>query len=145
MPSANADSLTVSRLVTSPQAKRALGQLYPVGVVNMEDYWVARTARKAGVPFLSARVVLDPADQALPGYLLGLSGSGARAILSIAALPWRVPAVLSLARRVPPAQRVLAKFALAFLERLDCGDSADRGPVTSTSGLLSRSGRNARI
>jgi nucleoside phosphorylase len=142
--SANVDSLTVSRLVTSPQAKRALGQLYPVGVVNMEDYWVARTARKAGVPFLSARVVLDPADQALPGYLLGLSGSRTRAILSTAALPWRVPAVLSLARRVPPAQRVLAKFALAFLERLDRGEAADRGPVTSTSGLLSRSGRNAR-
>ena len=57
LPSANVDSLTVSRLVTSPQAKRALRQLYPVGVVNMEDYWVARTAQKAGVPFLSARVV----------------------------------------------------------------------------------------
>lgn len=144
MPSADVDSVTVSRLVTSPQAKRALGQLYPVGVVNMEDYWVARTARKAGVPFLSARVVLDPADQALPGYLLGLSGSRARAILSTAALPWRVPAVLSLARRVPPAQRVLAKFALAFLERLYRSEAADRGPATSTSGLLSRSGRNAR-
>lgn len=141
---ANVGSLTVSRLVTSPQTKRALRQLYPVGVVNMEDYWVARTARKAGVPFLSARVVLDPAEQALPRYLLGLSGSSTRAVLSIAALPWRVPAVLSLARRVPPAQRVLAKFALAFLERLDRAEAADRGPVTSTSGLLSRAGRNAR-
>jgi nucleoside phosphorylase len=144
LPSANVDSLTVSRLVTSPQAKRALGQLYPVGVVNMEDYWMARTARKAGVPFLSARVVLDAADKALPGYLLGLSGSRTRAVLSIAALPWRFPAVLSLARRVPPAQRVLAKFALAFLERLDRGEAEERGLLTSTSGLLSRSGRNVR-
>jgi nucleoside phosphorylase len=144
LPSANADSLTVSRLVVSPQAKRALGQLYPVGVVNMEDYWVARTARKAGVPFLSARVVLDTSDQALPAYLLGLSGSRTKAVLSIAALPWRVPAVLSLARRVPQAQRVLAKFALAFLERLDRGEAEERCLLTSTSGLPSRSGRNVR-
>ena len=142
VPSVKVDSLTVSRLVTSPQAKRALGQLYPAGVVNMEDYWVARTARKAGVPFLSARVVLDTADQALPGYLLGLSGSRTRAVLSIAALPWRIPAVLSLARRVPPAQRVLAKFALAFLERLNRGEAEERRLLTSTSGHLSRSARN---
>lgn len=145
LPSANVDSLTVSRLVTNPQAKRAFGQRYAVGVVNMEDYWVAKTARNAGVPFLSARVVLDPAHLGLPGYLLGLSGSRTRAVLSTAALPWRVPAVLSLARRVPPAQRVLARFAVAFLERLhrgEAGEAADRGLMNSISGLLSRSGRN---
>lgn len=145
IPHANVDSLTVTRLVTSPQAKRALGQLYPVGVVNMEDYWVAREARKAGVPFLSARVVLDPANENLPSFLLGLSGSRARAILSTAVLPWRVPAVLSLARRVPPAQRVLAKFALAFAKRLDRGDAADWSPLTSAGGFLSRSERNAGV
>lgn len=144
LPSASVDSLTVSRLVTSPQAKRALGQLYPVGVVNMEDYWVARTAQEAGVPFLSARVVLDAAGESLPSFLVGLSGSRIKAVLSIAALPWRIPAVLSLARRVPPAQRVLARFTLAFLERLDRGQAADQGLLTSTSGLLSRSGRNER-
>lgn len=141
--SASVDSLTVSRLVTSPQAKRALRQLYPVGVVNMEDYWVARTAQEAGVPFLSARVVLDPAGEALPSFLVGLSGSRIKAVLGTAPLPWRVPAVLGLARRVPPARRVLAKFALAFLERLDRSEAADQGLLTSTSGLLSRSGRNA--
>lgn len=142
VPSASVDSLTVSRLVTSPQAKRALGQLYPIGVVNMEDYWVARTAQAAGVPFLSARVVLDPAGESLPSFLVGLSGSRIKAVLGIAAQPWRVPAVLSLARRVPPAQRVLAKFALSFLERLAQSEAAEQGLLTSTSGLLSRSGRN---
>lgn len=144
LPSPNVASLTVNHLVTSPQAKLALGQLYPVGVVNMEDYWVARTAQEAGVPFLSARVVLDAAGESLPSFLVGLSGSRTRAVLSTAALPWRVPAVLSLARRVPLAQRVLAKFALAFLERLERGEAAEQGLLTSTSGLLSRSGRSAR-
>ncbi len=111
----NSDSLTVDHLVATPEAKRAIRFRYPVGIVEMEDYWVAAAAREAGVPFLSARVVLDAADQALPGYLLGLSRSRTRAAVTVAVMPWRIPALLGLARRLPRAQRALTRFATAFL------------------------------
>jgi hypothetical protein len=113
-----ADSLTVDHLVATPEAKQAIRLRYPVGIVEMEDYWVAAAARKAGVPFLSARVVLDAADQALPGYLLGLSRSRVRAAVTVAAMPWRIPALLGLARRLPLAQKALTGFATAFLGQL---------------------------
>ena len=109
------DSLTVDHLVATPEAKRAIRDRHPVGIVEMEDYWVAAAAREVGVPFLSARVVLDAADQALPGYLLGLSRSRTRAAVTVAVMPWRIPALLGLARRLPRAQRALTRFATAFL------------------------------
>ena len=115
---ANADSLTVDHLVATPEGKQAIRLRHPVGIVEMEDYWVAAAARDAGVPFLSARVVLDAADQTLPGYLLGLSRSRVRAAVTVAAMPWRIPALLGLARRLPLAQKALTGFATAFLGQL---------------------------
>jgi adenosylhomocysteine nucleosidase len=108
------NSLTVDHLVATPQEKQALRQRYPVGTVNMEDYWVAAAARDAGVPFLAVRAVLDVSTQRLPGYLLGLSSSRNRAALSLATRPWRVPAALGLARQAAVAAAALARFALAF-------------------------------
>jgi hypothetical protein len=118
------DSLTVDHLVATPEAKRAIRDRHPVGIVEMEDYWVAAAAREVGVPFLSARVVLDAADQALPGYLLGLSRSRTRAAFTVAAMPWRIPALLGLARRLPRAQRALTRFATAFLGQSNCAQDA---------------------
>ncbi len=115
---AKADSLTVDHLVATLEAKEAIRLRYPVGIVEMEDYWVAAAARKAGVPFLSARVVLDAADHPLPGYLMGLSRSRFRAAVTVAAMPWRIPALLGLARRLPLAQKALTGFATAFLGQL---------------------------
>ncbi len=114
----NTDSLTVDHLVATPEAKRAIRLRNPVGIVEMEDYWVAAAAREAGVPFFSARVVLDAADQALPGYLMRLSRSRTRAAVTIAAKPWRIPALLGLARRLPLAQKALTRFATAFLRQV---------------------------
>ncbi len=136
------DSLTVDRLLTSRKAKQAVGRRYPVGVVNMEDYWVAVAARETGVPFLSARVVLDRADQALPGYLPGLARSRTRAVVTTAAMPWRIPALLGLARRLPPAQDVLTRFAFAFLAQLIDGESTQRNPApAATAGPTGAGGR----
>jgi len=111
---AQLDSLTVDSLVTTPAAKEAVARAYSVGIVEMEDYWVASVARDAGVPFLSARVVLDVASQTLPSYLLGLSGSRIKASLMSAAMPWRIPSLMRLARQAAIAQRALAQFALNF-------------------------------
>ena len=110
-----ADSLTVGGLVTSADAKQDIYRRYPAGIVNMEDYWVAQAAREAGIPFMAVRAVLDTAQQSLPGYLCRMAGSPRAAIAGVAAMPWRLPAILGLWRRFGVAQRALTDFTVNFL------------------------------
>ena len=113
-----ADSLTVSGLVTSPEVKKAIGCRYPVGIVNMEDYWAASVAQEVGVPFISARAVLDPVHQAMPAYLSGMAVSPAGALARLIAMPWRIPALAGLWRQLGIAQRALTDFAVNFLAQV---------------------------
>ena len=107
---AETDSMTVEELITDAKTKQELHRQFQAGTVNMEDYWVARSAAAAQVPFLSVRAVLDTADQGLPSYLMGLSEKP-----GWAALPWRVPNLLRVYRQMRLAQESLARFAVAFL------------------------------
>ena len=110
------DSMTVPELVTNPNTKGELHRRYQVGTVNMEDYWVARLAGAAKVPFLSVRAVLDTAGQRLPSNLLGLSSRRPGwAAFGVAAHPWQLPALLGLPRPMRLAQASLARFALAYI------------------------------
>ena len=136
---ADVDSLTVDHLVTTPKAKRAIRRQYPVGVVNMEDSWVAEAAQEAGVPFLSARVVLDRADQSLPGYLPAMARSHTKAVITTAAMPWRIPTLLGLARRLPRAQDVLTWFAFNYLVQLISGEDTQPNPAPDTSAVATGS------
>jgi nucleoside phosphorylase len=133
LPLTQVDSLTVDGLATTSAAKAALGRRYPVGIVNMEDYWVAAVARDAGVPFLSTRVVLDPASQGLPGYLPGLARSRPKAVFTAAAMPWRIPTLLGLGRQMRLAQQVLARFALSYIVGPWDGDLAMAGPAPANT------------
>ncbi len=117
------DSMTVEELVTDSHTKRELHRRYPVGTVNMEDYWVARLAAAAQVPFLSVRAVLDTADQELPSYVLELSGRPGWAAIT---RPWRVPTLLRLSGQLNQAQASLARFALAFVRNWAAGESPRR-------------------
>ena len=119
-----ADSLTVSDLVTAPSDKRVIERRYPVGIVNMEDYWAASVAREAGIPFISARAILDPVDQALPGYLSNIAGSRARALVGLVAMPWRLPTLVGLSRQLGIAQHALTDFGLSFLTQVANATSA---------------------
>ena len=113
---AETDSITVPRPVMNAGDKRELHHRYGAGAVNMEDYWVARLADAAKVPFLSVRAILDTAAQGLPSYLLRFSTLGrGQAVLKALLRPWRVPTLLSLARQMRRAQSSLARFALAFV------------------------------
>ena len=94
LPVAYSDSLTVDAIVATPEDKAVLAEKHPVGIVEMEDYWLAATIQDAGVPFISARVVLDTAHQSLPGHLLGLSQGRTQDVLRTVVMPWRVPALL---------------------------------------------------
>ncbi len=116
-------SLTVDRVIDSPEDKRAIFDRYSVATVNMEDYAAAAAALEAGVPFLSVRAVLDVADQRLPGYLAALSVtgqsiSGSRAVLSTLLYPWRIATLLRLAIQMRRAQWALAQFALSFIAKM---------------------------
>jgi len=116
MPVCNGGSLTVDHLVAGPDERDELRAQYQVDSVNMEDYRVAHSAQKAGVPFLSARVVLDTANQQLPGYLPGLARSPYKVLTNVVLLPWRIPTMLNLKRQLQLGQMVITNFGLAYLK-----------------------------
>ena len=107
--------LTVDQIISTPQEKARLFHETRAASVNMEDFYLAQQAAAAGRPYLSIRAVLDPADQALPPYVLGLAGrpltAAGRALLK----PWRIPTLLGVARMRRYAQKSLALFGIAFL------------------------------
>ena len=109
------DSMTTYGVVTATDTRRELHRQYQVDTVNMEDYWVARLAAAAKVPFLSVRAVVDTADQRLPAYLPELPGRTGWAALQNVVRPWQLPALLRLSRGMPRAQASLARFAQAFV------------------------------
>ena len=134
-----ADSLTVSGLVTTTNAKRDIHRRYPAAVVNMEDYWAARAAREAGIPFIAARAVLDTAQQSLPSYLCRIAGSPRGAIAGASAVPWRLPVLLGLWRRFGIAQRALTDFAVNFLAQATGDFPAPAGATAAAATAGSRS------
>ena len=114
------DSMTVEELITDADTNGELHRQFRVGTVNMEDYWVARLAATAKVPFLSVRAVLDTADQGVPSHLLEqarrLRRSGGQAAGWAAfGHPSDICALLHLPGQMQLAQESLARFALAFL------------------------------
>ena len=113
---AETDSMTVEEFVSDAKTKGELRRQFQVGTVNMEDYWAARLAGAAQVPFLSVRAVVDTAGQGLPSYLLKLAGRPRRAgYAAITAHPWDIAAMLRLPRQLRLAQESLARFATAFV------------------------------
>ncbi len=60
--------ISLDRLVTDPEEKRAMGNRFGVQVVDMESYWVAGVASERRVPFLAVRAVSDTLSQRLPPF-----------------------------------------------------------------------------
>lgn len=116
MPVCNGGSLTVDHLVAEPEEREDLRAQYQVDSVNMEDYRVAEAAQTAAVPFLSARVVLDTANQRLPGYLPGLAKSPYKVLTNVVLMPWRIPTMLRLKRQLQLCQAVLTNFAISYMK-----------------------------
>ena len=111
------DGLTVAQITAAPADKAAQFRQYQAATVNMEDYWIARTAARYAVPFLAARAVLDTAGQDLPHYLLQIADAGPGQIAKeIAGHPRRLPALARLSADAARARQTLTKFALAFLQ-----------------------------
>ncbi|MBC8337590.1 MAG: hypothetical protein ISR51_07425 [Rhodospirillales bacterium] len=57
--------------IATPEAKKELGQATHSAAVDMESHAVAAAARDAGVDFLVIRAIADPANRAIPPWVLG--------------------------------------------------------------------------
>ena len=117
MPVNQGKSLTVNRLISEGRERRQLLETYGAGSVNMEDHAVATVAKDAGVPFLSVRVILDRANQRLPGYLPGLSKGRSAIFTEVLFKPWRIPTLMRLRSQMDLCESVLARFGMSYLER----------------------------
>ena len=117
MPVSRANSLTVNHLVVEGSERQELREKYTVGSVNMEDHAVAAAAAKARVPFLSVRVILDTAEQSIPGYLPGLSKRNNAVVSEIMLKPWRIPTLWKLKSQMDLCQSVITRFGMSYFEK----------------------------
>ena len=136
-----ADSLTVPQPVVTAAAKDRLARATTAWVVNMEDYWIAKGAAEAGIPFISVRAVVDTARQNLPGFVAGLGrlgpmGQALQAGANAIVRPWSVPGLLKLSKQVRVAQEGLGSFVAAFVSRLTLQEiEAISGSNEQTKGI----------
>jgi adenosylhomocysteine nucleosidase len=95
--------------IAEPAAKRELHRATGAAAVDMESHVVARLAAEHGLAFTAVRVVVDPADRAIPpAALVGMNADGRT----------DVPAILRELRARPAQLSRLARIALdAFVAR----------------------------
>ena len=117
LPVTRGDSLTVDHLICEGWERQQLRERYGTDSVNMEDHAVASAAADAGVPFLSVRVVLDTAEQRLPGYLPKLSKSRHAMFNQVLMRPWRIPTLRRLRSQMELCQAVLSNFGITYLRK----------------------------
>lgn len=112
-------SLTALKPVLKSTEKERFGVQTGALSCAMEDYWLAREAGQAGVPFLSARVILDPVKQDIPPAIGNMASShGLTMALRLFGQSWRLPQLLRLASQGMRAQGYLGRFATAFCSQL---------------------------
>jgi adenosylhomocysteine nucleosidase len=100
--------------VGDPEAKRLLHERTGAAAVDMESHLAARVAAACGLPFAACRVVIDPADRALPAAaLVGLKGDAtphvAGVFASLIRSPSQVPALMRTALNAHTARTALLR------------------------------------
>lgn len=115
------------RILEGPMEKARLARDTGALAVDMESGGIARVARRAGIPFLALRVVLDPASSSVPPaarLALAPDGDLRPGVLTAALLrrPGDLPALVRLGLRFRTARRTLRRVARAHR------DSALRPP-----------------
>jgi adenosylhomocysteine nucleosidase len=107
----------VNAVVSNPADKRRLRALTGAVAVDMESHLVARLAASHGLAFAAVRVVIDPAERAVPSAaLLAMAPGGST---DISSMLWDIlarPAQLSLLLRLA-ADAYAARAALVRLRR----------------------------
>jgi len=100
--------------VATSAAKQALSARTGAVIVDMESHAVA----VAGVPFVVLRVVVDPAERALPASVLAAIDSRGRVnvmplVMGLLRRPREIGSLLALARDNGPARKSLGRAAAA--------------------------------
>jgi adenosylhomocysteine nucleosidase len=114
--------ITGGRLLTSPRAigsvadKAELFRTTGAAAVDMESLAVAQVARKAQLPFMAVRVIVDSASDTLPKIVTAAADREGhlriwRLIGALALAPAEVAPLFRLARRYRAANRTLATVA----------------------------------
>ncbi len=116
--------LSVPQMVEAVGLKRQIEKLFPVGVIDLESFWVGQTAASFGIPYVSIRTVFDTVDQTLPEFVgQAVSGEGnklwMRAARYVATNPFGTPYLMRLAAQSMAASSALGKFLaeLTSIER----------------------------
>lgn len=125
---ANAVAMLASPGIVGERAAKArLFAAFGAAAVDMESGAVARAAERHGIPFAVMRAIGDPAGRSLPPAAIAAFDPGGgvalgRLIVSLAADPRQIPALITLARETRCALRALRAAAA----RLDTGWPADQ-------------------
>lgn len=69
-------TLTVLSPLMSAKHKHRQGILTGASIVDMETYWIAEEALRAGVPFISVRAVIDEMLHELPEFIAHVAADG---------------------------------------------------------------------
>lgn len=101
-------SATIDHVADAAE-KATLRESLGVASVNMEDYWAAGAAARAGIPFVSLRAVLDTAWESLPSFLADGSKSSRRIVWDAVVNPARTAGTVRLAKQAHVARRNLAR------------------------------------
>jgi len=105
--------VTCTSVVSTPEAKRALADVWDADVVDMEAGWIARIAAREAIPFAALRVVSDRVGDILPP--LGDTSSDHEGVsrwriaVHTACHPRSLAGLLRLAGNVREAQRSLVR------------------------------------
>jgi len=113
---------TAARPIASRRAKVKAWNEFGAAGVDLESYWLAEAAERAGLPWLVVRAVVDPAGWALPRSLAewASDADSAGALRAAAVRPWEwlayarlaaawARAERSLRRAVPPLRDALSR------------------------------------
>ena len=116
------DLVTVSRVLTTPDEKRALHARTQAQMVDMETAGAVAAAEQAGIPWLAVRVATDSVEEPLPfdfNTLSDAEGNVDRGRVVVAALthPWKIPALIRLGSRSALAAKNLARFLETYLQQ----------------------------
>ena len=116
----------VNAVVADPRDKRRLHELTGAVAVDMESHLVARLAALHGLSFAAVRVVIDPADRAVPpAALLAMAPDGAADVSSmlweILARPSQLAALLRIAADAYAARATLVRLRRMLGPDFRCG------------------------
>ena len=116
------DLVTVGKVLTTPDEKRALYARTQAQMVDMETAGAVAAAAQAGVPWLAVRVATDCVGETLPFDFNALADSEGnidrgRVVRAALMQPWKIPALIRLGRRSALAAKNLTRFLETYLQQ----------------------------